>query len=90
METLPLKFSVNGQSRTLSVDASATLLDVLREQLMLSGTKKGCDHGQCGACTVLVDGCRINACLRRRHSLRYETTLWWRDSDSNATNYRHY
>lgn len=63
MDALPLKLSVNGQSRTLSVDASATLLDVLREQLMLSGTKKGCDHGQCGACTVLVDGRRINACL---------------------------
>ncbi len=63
MDALPLSFSVNGQSRTLSVDASATLLDVLREQLMLSGTKKGCDHGQCGACTVLVDGRRINACL---------------------------
>jgi xanthine dehydrogenase YagT iron-sulfur-binding subunit len=59
----PLKLSVNGQPRALSVDASATLLDVLREQLMLPGTKKGCDHGQCGACTVLVDGRRINACL---------------------------
>lgn len=63
MDALPLNFSVNGQSRTLSVDAGATLLDVLREQLMLSGTKKGCDHGQCGACTVLVNGRRINACL---------------------------
>ncbi|HEY9281623.1 MAG TPA: 2Fe-2S iron-sulfur cluster-binding protein [Eoetvoesiella sp.] len=63
MDALPLNFSVNGQSRTLSVDASATLLDVLREQLMLSGTKKGCDHGQCGACTVLVNGRRINSCL---------------------------
>lgn len=63
MDALPLNFFVNGQSRTLSVDASATLLDVLREQLTLSGTKKGCDHGQCGACTVLVDGRRINACL---------------------------
>lgn len=63
MESIPLSFSVNGQQRTLWVDASATLLDVLREQLMLSGTKKGCDHGQCGACTVLVNGRRINACL---------------------------
>ncbi|MCQ9616628.1 2Fe-2S iron-sulfur cluster-binding protein [Paenalcaligenes niemegkensis] len=63
MDALPLTFSVNGQPRMLSVDASATLLDVLREQLRLSGTKKGCDHGQCGACTVLLDGRRINACL---------------------------
>ncbi|PLC51354.1 (2Fe-2S)-binding protein [Pollutimonas subterranea] len=63
MDPLLLNFSVNGQSRSISVDASATLLDVLREQLALSGTKKGCDHGQCGACTVLVDGRRINACL---------------------------
>jgi xanthine dehydrogenase YagT iron-sulfur-binding subunit len=54
---------VNGESRTLDLDPRTTLLDALRETLHLTGTKKGCDHGQCGACTVLVNGTRINACL---------------------------
>jgi xanthine dehydrogenase YagT iron-sulfur-binding subunit len=54
---------VNGEAHALSIDTRATLLDVLREQLGLTGSKKGCDHGQCGACTVLVDGWRANACL---------------------------
>ena len=63
MDTIPLTLNVNGQSRSLSVDPSVTLLDALRERLLLSGTKKGCDHGQCGACTVLVNGRRINSCL---------------------------
>jgi xanthine dehydrogenase YagT iron-sulfur-binding subunit len=54
---------VNGKALRLQVDPSTTLLDLLRERLRLTGTKKGCDHGQCGACTVLVDGQRINACL---------------------------
>ncbi|MEV8566258.1 2Fe-2S iron-sulfur cluster-binding protein [Streptomyces sp. NPDC051322] len=54
---------VNGEPRPLVVDRRATLLDVLREQLDLTGAKKGCDHGQCGACTVLVDGRRANGCL---------------------------
>jgi xanthine dehydrogenase YagT iron-sulfur-binding subunit len=54
---------VNGDEHRLSIDTRATLLDVLREQLGLTGSKKGCDHGQCGACTVLLDGTRVNACL---------------------------
>jgi len=56
-------FTINGELRALRLDTRTTLLDALREHLHLTGSKKGCDHGQCGACTVIVSGRRINACL---------------------------
>ncbi|AVJ24659.1 MULTISPECIES: (2Fe-2S)-binding protein [Pseudomonas] len=59
----PIRLTLNGQDRQLNVLPWTTLLDLLREQLDLVGSKKGCDHGQCGACTVLRDGKRVNACL---------------------------
>jgi len=61
--TLPIKLTINGESKEVSVDPRISILDLLREQLQMTGTKKGCDHGQCGACTVLADGRRINSCL---------------------------
>ena len=60
---MPLTLTVNGVRRSLTVDPWVTLLDLLREQLKLTGTKKGCDQGQCGACTILIDGKRLNSCL---------------------------
>jgi xanthine dehydrogenase YagT iron-sulfur-binding subunit len=61
--TAKVRFEVNGAARELELDTRTSLLDALREHLQLTGTKKGCDHGQCGACTVIVDGRRINSCL---------------------------
>jgi len=62
-EKLSINLKINGANRRIEVAPWVTLLDALRERLDLTGTKKGCDHGQCGACTVLVDGVRINSCL---------------------------
>lgn len=68
--TLSISLTINGQQRSIALDdPRVTLLDLLRERLHLTGTKKGCDRGQCGACTVLVDGRRINACLSLAVSL---------------------
>ena len=58
-----ISLRINGEEHRLAIDVRTTLLDLLREQLGLTGSKKGCDHGQCGACTILLDGRRANACL---------------------------
>jgi len=63
LPTISISLHVNGRDHRLNLDPRVTLLDALREQLHLTGTKKGCDHGQCGACTVLVEGRRIYSCL---------------------------
>ena len=62
-ERYPLSLRINGRDHQMELEAWVTLLDLLRERLNLTGSKKGCDHGQCGACTVLVDGRRINSCM---------------------------
>ena len=61
--TVPTRLTVNGRERRLDLDPRVTILDALRDHLGVTSVKKGCDHGQCGACTVIVDGRRINACL---------------------------
>lgn len=63
IETMPLNVTINGVKQSVRIEPRVTLLDLLRERLLLTGTKKGCDHGQCGACTVHVDGERVNSCL---------------------------
>ena len=63
VDDVALEFTLNGEPRSVTVDVRTTLLDLLREHLGLIGAKKGCDHGQCGACTVLLGGRRVNACL---------------------------
>jgi xanthine dehydrogenase YagT iron-sulfur-binding subunit len=60
---IPVTLRINGVARSLELEPRAVLLDVLREQLQLTGTKKGCDHGQCGACTVMINGRRVKSCL---------------------------
>lgn len=72
--TIPITLRVNGEIRQVQIDPRATVLDTLRETLHLTGTKKGCDHGQCGACTVHIDGKRANSCLlfasmQQRHEI---------------------
>src|SRR3954466_3995856 len=63
VQRMPVHLRINGAEQSLELDTRTSLLDLLRERLGLTGAKKGCDHGQCGACTVLIDGRRANACL---------------------------
>jgi xanthine dehydrogenase YagT iron-sulfur-binding subunit len=76
-DSLEISFQVNGSPRSLRLEPRVTLLDALREYAGLTGTKKGCDHGQCGACTVLIDGRRVNSCLTLAvmHAGKHITTV---------------
>ena len=74
MERAEITLTVNGERHELEVDTRTTLLDALREHLALTGAKKGCDHGQCGACTVLAGGRRVNACLLLAVAVREDVT----------------
>ncbi|ASP74777.1 2Fe-2S iron-sulfur cluster binding domain-containing protein [Sinorhizobium meliloti] len=76
-QTVRISASVNGQAVTLEIDSRASLLDLLRERLDLTGTKKGCDHGQCGACTVHLDGRPVSSCLTLAPKIdgRHVTTI---------------
>jgi xanthine dehydrogenase YagT iron-sulfur-binding subunit len=71
---LPVELKVNGQTRELWLDPRTTLLDALRDHMQLTGSKKGCDHGQCGACTVLLGGVRVLACLTLAAAVREPVT----------------
>jgi xanthine dehydrogenase YagT iron-sulfur-binding subunit len=71
---IPVTLNVNGKNHALALDPRTTLLDALREHLDLTGSKKGCDHGQCGACTVLVDGRRVLSCLTLAAAVRGPVT----------------
>ncbi len=87
-EQIPLRLTINGTARQLSIEPRITLLDLLREQLHLTGTKKGCDHSQCGACTVHLDGQRVNACLTlalTTEGSKITTIEGLADGDSSAT-----
>jgi xanthine dehydrogenase YagT iron-sulfur-binding subunit len=74
MERADITLTINGERHALEVDTRTTLLDVLREHLGLTGAKKGCDHGQCGACTVLAAGRRVDACLLLAVAVREDVT----------------
>ena len=83
--TIPVTLSINGKKQTLNIDPRATLLDSLRERLHLTGTKKGCDHGQCGACTVHVNGRRVNSCLSFARCMKATRSRRSKASASPAT-----